>query len=56
VLISARNRGWIGVIEAAAANGSVLAAFGALHLPGEDGVLALLDRAGWALSPLPLTP
>lgn len=56
-LSSTRNRGWIPVLEGAAADGPVLAAFGALHLPGNDGVLALLDRAGWTLTPLsPVTP
>src|SRR5690606_1140627 len=34
VLMAQRNRGWIGVLTAAAAQGRVLAAFGALHLPG----------------------
>lgn len=51
-LISARNRAWIPVIEAAAAGGPVLAAFGALHLPGDQGVLALLQARGWTIAPL----
>ena len=55
-LSSSRNRGWIPVIEAAVAEGPTLAAFGALHLPGHDGVLALLDRAGWTLTPLVPAP
>lgn len=54
VLMSGRNRGWIAVLEAAAANGPVMAAFGALHLSGNDGVLALLERNGWALERLEL--
>jgi len=54
VLMAGRNRGWIAVIEAAATDGPVFAAFGALHLAGQDGVLALLDRAGWTLERLPL--
>jgi uncharacterized protein len=48
-MILRRNRAWIPVIEAAAADGPVLAAFGALHLSGKDGVLALLERRGYAL-------
>ena len=28
----------------------VAAAFGALHLPGEDGVLRLLERDGWTIT------
>ena len=51
-LMSSRNRAWIPVIETASQSGPVFAAFGALHLPGADGVLNLLDRAGWALEPL----
>jgi hypothetical protein len=50
-LIDTRNRAWIPVIEAAAAEGPVLAAFGALHLPGEDGVLNLLAGQGWTIAP-----
>lgn len=52
VLISSRNRTWIAAIEAAAAQGPVMAAFGALHLSGEAGVLNLLARNGWTITPL----
>lgn len=51
-LVLARNRAWVPVIEAAAGDGPVLVAFGALHLPGEEGVLNLLARAGWRVKPL----
>lgn len=54
VLVSTRNRAWIPVLEKAAAEGPVLAAFGALHLPGKDGVLALLEAEGFTIEPLPL--
>ena len=50
-LIDARNRAWIPVIEEAAAQGPVVAAFGALHLPGSEGVLNLLQRNGWTVTP-----
>jgi uncharacterized protein len=53
-MMSARNRNWIPVLDAAASDGPVFAAFGALHLSGHDGVLALLERAGWQLERLPL--
>jgi uncharacterized protein YbaP (TraB family) len=53
-LMTERNRAWIPVIEAAAADGPVLAAFGALHLSGNDGVLALLERRGFTLERLDL--
>jgi uncharacterized protein YbaP (TraB family) len=53
-LMNARNRGWIPVIEAAAAKGPVFVAFGALHLSGHQGVPALLQERGWTLERLPL--
>lgn len=51
-LMVERNRAWIPVIEQAAQDGPVLAAFGALHLSGPDGVLALLEAEGFALERL----
>jgi uncharacterized protein YbaP (TraB family) len=48
-LMARRNRAWIPVLTAAAAEGPVLAAFGALHLPGPEGVLALLVREGFSV-------
>lgn len=53
-LMTKRNRSWIPIIEAAAAQGPVFAAFGALHLSGQDGVLALLEREGFTLERLTL--
>lgn len=53
-MMSARNRNWIAVLEDAAEDGPAFAAFGALHLSGHDGVLALMERAGWTLERLPL--
>lgn len=55
MLILSRNRAWIPVITAATDRGPVLAAFGALHLSGHDGVLDLLARDGWVLERLPLS-
>jgi uncharacterized protein len=53
-LMASRNRAWIPVLEATVANGPVFAAFGALHLPGHDGVLALLEAEGFVIEPLTL--
>lgn len=53
-MMTARNRSWIPVIEAAAAKGPVLVAFGALHLSGKAGVLNLLAQDGWVITPLAL--
>ena len=55
VLLDDRNRAWIPVIVATAeaADGPVVAAFGAGHLSGEAGVLALLQAEGFTLERLP---
>jgi uncharacterized protein YbaP (TraB family) len=54
LLMAARNRAWIPVLTEAADKGPVFAAFGALHLSGEDGVLNLLQSEGFDLEPLTL--
>ncbi len=57
-LMDARNLSWIAPLEAAANaaatdDSHVVAAFGALHLPGENGVLRLLEKDGWRIRELP---
>jgi uncharacterized protein len=53
-LLVDRNRDWIPVIlDAVSDNALVVAAFGAAHLPGQDGVLALLAAEGFTLDRLP---
>lgn len=54
LLMAARNRSWVPVLTDAAADGPVFAAFGALHLSGEEGVLNLLKAEGFTLEELPL--
>lgn len=54
LLMNSRNRMWIPVLTEAAAAGPVFAAFGALHLSGEHGVLSLLQAEGFTLEELPL--
>ncbi|WP_168797875.1 TraB/GumN family protein [Pacificoceanicola onchidii] len=51
-LLFSRNRAWIPVTEQALADtdGPVVAAFGAGHLAGVDGVLDLLSRQGYTLT------
>ena len=52
-LLTRRNLAWVPVIEAAAARSPrLVVAAGAAHLPGEEGVLRLLERAGWIIEPL----
>jgi hypothetical protein len=52
VLMVRRNRAWVPVLTAAATRGPVVAAFGALHLPGADGIPALLAAEGWQIDRL----
>lgn len=57
MLIDQRNASWIAPIETAAADAAaqgkgIVVGFGALHLPGEQGVLRLLERAGWTVRPV----
>lgn len=59
MLMDRRNASWIAPLtkaaEQAAGRGKpVVAAFGALHLPGEGGVLRLLEREGWQIERLPM--
>lgn len=51
-MISYRNAAWVPVLESAAQKGPVLAAFGALHLSGDRGVLTLLAQNGWTIQAL----
>lgn len=54
-LLDARNRAWIPVIldTIEKTDGHIVVAFGAAHLGGENGVLALLDARGFTLERLP---
>lgn len=53
-LLTGRNRSWIPVLlDASAQHDLVVAAFGAAHLPGDEGVLALLANEGFTLERLP---
>lgn len=56
-MMDRRNQSWIAPLTKAAADAarrgkSVVAGFGALHLPGENGVLRLLEKQGWTIAPL----
>lgn len=56
LLIAKRNEAWIPVIEEALTEGPAIAAFGALHLSGKDGVLALLEARGFSITRLDGSP
>jgi uncharacterized protein YbaP (TraB family) len=51
-MMTRRNQAWIPVLTKAAEDGPVLAAFGALHLSGRNGVLALLQAEGFTIERL----
>ena len=50
--ILARNRRMLDSLLPYLENNSVFVAVGALHLPGEDGLLGLLRKRGYELKPL----
>lgn len=52
--IDARNRRMLASLLAELDGHTVFAAVGALHLPGEQGLVALLRGAGYRLTPMPL--
>ena len=56
-LIDARNRQMAQTIQTKTQNNHFIAT-GALHLPGESGILALLEAKGWQIQPIvrPTTP
>lgn len=52
LLINQRNRNWIPVIKKLIQPEIVFIAVGAGHLPGEQGVIRLLEQEGYLLKPL----
>jgi uncharacterized protein YbaP (TraB family) len=51
--ISVRNHRMMDRLREALSEGTVFTAVGALHLPGEEGLIALLRNEGYQLRPLP---
>ena len=51
-LLDERNKNWISQIEALVAKESVFIAVGAGHLPGPNGVIELLRKQGYKVTPL----
>jgi uncharacterized protein YbaP (TraB family) len=52
LLLYDRNRKWAKMLVPLLPGKSLLIAVGAAHLPGEEGVISLLRRAGYTLSPV----
>ncbi|HSC53093.1 MAG TPA: TraB/GumN family protein [Phnomibacter sp.] len=52
LLLYGRNRNWVAQFDSIASSHSVLFGVGAGHLPGEQGVLALLKKQGYTIRPL----
>lgn len=55
-LIVGRNLNWMPQIKTAVDEGQAVIAVGALHLPGEQGLLRLLEDAGYTVTRIPLSP
>ena len=52
VLLYSRNRNWVAKLKNLMPQKSLLVAVGAGHLPGEKGVISLLRKAGYTVTPL----
>lgn len=52
ILLTNRNKNWISKIENYAKTTPTLFAVGAAHLPGENGVIELLRKQGYTLTPI----
>ena len=53
-LIEERNAFWLNTLASELSQTPTLVAVGAMHLPGEKGILALLQDQGYSVSRLPL--
>ena len=51
-LLVNRNLAWLAILEPALAEGNVFAAFGAMHLVGETGIVELLRTRGYTVTRL----
>lgn len=52
IMVNDRNKNWIPVIEKAATEKPTFFGVGAAHLPGKEGVLNLLKKAGYTVKPI----
>ncbi|WP_426172633.1 TraB/GumN family protein [Pseudoduganella sp. R-34] len=52
IMLDERNHAWIAPLRAELDAGNVVVLVGAAHLPGPDGLVALLQAAGYRLDPI----
>jgi uncharacterized protein YbaP (TraB family) len=52
VLVDGRNAAWLPALEDALGGGNAFVAVGALHLPGEHGLIEMLRDHGWTVARL----
>ena len=52
ILLNNRNKNWVNQLKSIMKNESVLVAVGAGHLPGNNGLIALLKKDGFTVKPL----
>lgn len=50
-MLITRNRQWLALLPDMMSKGKCIIAVGALHLPGQEGLLSLLRQAGYEVSP-----
>lgn len=55
-LLKNRNKAWMGKLPAIIDHRPALIVVGALHLAGNDGLIALLQNAGYSVTPLDYAP
>lgn len=53
ILLYNRNRNWVKKLKTLMQNKSLVIAVGAGHLPGDQGVINLLRKAGYTVTPIP---
>ncbi|MCZ4354506.1 TraB/GumN family protein [Roseovarius aestuarii] len=56
LLLTTRNQAWAELLDADDAPGNILVAAGAAHLPGDIGILKLLENRGFQITRLPFDP
>ncbi len=52
LMLTDRNKSWVARMPALMSEDAIFFAFGAAHLPGENGVINLLKRAGYNVRPV----